>query len=92
MRLFSWALKEADPVYLHRQAGKFKIAPHKQKSILKKIFGRKMANRALCLSTMVNPALVIDHGLNPCVRVIQMTIQLLLAASSLNTEHQKQLE
>jgi len=33
---------------------KFKIAPHKQKSIVKNIFGRKMglsANGALCLST-----------------------------------------
>jgi hypothetical protein len=49
MRLFSWALKEADPVALHRQSGNFKIAPHKQKSILIKIFDRKMANRALCL-------------------------------------------
>jgi len=38
------ALKEVDPVGLHRQSGihaqeilKFKIAPHKQKSIVKKV-------------------------------------------------------
>jgi len=39
------ALKEVDPVGLHGQSGihaqeilKFKIAPHKQKSIVKKLF------------------------------------------------------
>ena len=56
------ALKEVNPVGLHRQSGiyvqeilKFLIAPHKQKSIVKKVFfGRKMgplANGAPCLST-----------------------------------------
>jgi hypothetical protein len=40
-----------------QNAFKFKIAPHKQKSIVKKIVGRKMplppplANGVLCLST-----------------------------------------
>jgi hypothetical protein len=41
-------LKEVDPVGLHRQSGihaqeilKFKIAPHKQKSIVKKKFGQE---------------------------------------------------
>ena len=56
------APKEVDPVGLHRQSGihaqeilKFSIAPHKQKSIVNKFFGRKIgapvANVALCLST-----------------------------------------
>jgi hypothetical protein len=55
------ALKEVDPVGLHRQSGihaqeilKFKIAPHKQKSIVKNFFGRNMGpltNGVLCLST-----------------------------------------
>jgi hypothetical protein len=35
------------------KSDKFKIAPHKQK----KMFGRKIGPLALCLSTMVNPAL-----------------------------------
>jgi len=42
MRSLTWALKEVDPVSLHRQSGihaqeilKFKIVPHKQKSIVK---------------------------------------------------------
>jgi hypothetical protein len=57
MRPLIWALKEVDPVCLHSQSGiriKFKIAPHKQKSIVKNFFGRKMGplgNWALCLST-----------------------------------------
>ena len=53
MRLLTWAPKEVDPVGLHRQStlslrlellrNKFKIAPHKQKSIVnKKKIGRKM--------------------------------------------------
>jgi len=55
------ALKEVDLVSLHRQSGihaqeikKFKIAPHKQKSIVKKLFWQEdghLANGALCLST-----------------------------------------
>ena len=55
------ALKEVYPVDLHRQSGihaleilTFKIAPHKQKSIVNKFFGRKMgplANGTLYLST-----------------------------------------
>jgi hypothetical protein len=55
MRPLTWALKEVDSVGLHRQSGihgiapkqnafKFKIAPHKQKSIVNFyfVFGRKM--------------------------------------------------
>ena len=39
-----------------RNAFKFKIAPHKQKSIVKNVFGRRcppphLSNGALCLST-----------------------------------------
>jgi hypothetical protein len=74
----TWALKEVDPVGLHRQSGihtqeihvwnrsekqnafKFKSAPHKQKSIVKKICQEDahhpspplFANWALCLSTL----------------------------------------
>jgi hypothetical protein len=40
MRPLTWALKEVNPMGLHRQAGrqtyfKFKITPHKQKFIAK---------------------------------------------------------
>jgi len=45
MRPLTWALKGVDRVsqaYMLRNAFKFKIAPHKQKSIVKKKFGRKM--------------------------------------------------
>jgi len=45
------ALKEIDQVGLHRQSGiyaqeisRFKIAPHKQKSIVKSCFGMKIAS------------------------------------------------
>ena len=56
-------LKEVDPVGLHRQSGihaqeilKFKIAQHKQKSIVKRFFWQEdapppLANGALCLCT-----------------------------------------
>jgi hypothetical protein len=67
MRPLTWALKEVDLVGIHslavnsiimsgiapkQNAFKFKIAPHKQKSIVKKIAGRcpppPLANGALC--------------------------------------------
>jgi hypothetical protein len=67
MRPLTWALKEVDPVGLHRQtinsiimsgivpkknAFKFKIAPHKQKSIVIIFWGQEggplLANGALC--------------------------------------------
>jgi len=70
MRPLTWALKEVDPVGLHRQSGiqaqeilKFKLHHiSKNPSYTKKI-GRKMpipsplANGALCLSSIVNLAL-----------------------------------
>ena len=37
-----------------RNAFKFKIAPHEQKSIVKKYFGRKMPPPLANLSTMIN--------------------------------------
>ena len=53
MRPLTWALKEVDRDVLNRQSRHtctgnlgiikiFKIAPHKQKSVVKNIFGRKM--------------------------------------------------
>ena len=74
MRPLTWVLKEVYSVGLHRQSGihgialkqnafKFKIAPHKQKSIVKIFFGREMGPPAqqgpVHLSTTVNPALVV---------------------------------
>jgi hypothetical protein len=41
MRPHIWALKEVDPIGLHRKFEFFLIASHKQKSIVK-TFGRKI--------------------------------------------------
>ena len=70
MRSLTWALKELNPVGLHRQsdirnnAFKFKIAQQKQKSIEFVCWqedGPPLANGVLCLSTMVNPPLHLSH-------------------------------
>jgi len=49
---------------MKQNAFKFKIAPHKQKSIVFLFWkenGPPLANGALCLSTMVNPPLHLSH-------------------------------
>ena len=69
MRPLTWALKEVDPVGLHRQSGTGNIGIvkitlklyHISKNSLQKNVWQEdgpLANDALCLSTMVNPALM----------------------------------
>jgi hypothetical protein len=61
-------LKKVDPVGLHRQSGihaqeilKFKIAPHKQKSIVKKFFMQSVPTTTNVVSS--NSTQVIQHYL-----------------------------